>query len=100
MEDRTEVTTEKLKEKRIKEPSEIQKENGVTGSMILITLFSTALILLLTLPNIYLDNQIYYESREINHYQTIKLTLQEEQEIIQNKLEVIEAKEKLNSRIK
>jgi competence protein ComGC len=79
----------------------IKEENGVTGSMILITFFITALVLLLTLPNIYLDNQIYYESRNIAHSQRIKMTLEEEQSLIKTKLEEINYKENLlNSDIK
>lgn len=74
-----------------------KKENGVTGSMILITVFSAVLVLLLTLPNIYLDNQIYYESRHINHLHSIKLTLEEEQAIIKSKLEEINYRENLQS---
>ena len=74
---------------------EIKEENGVTLWMVVITLFLTALVMLLTLPNIYLDNQIYYESRELNHLNRIKITLQEEQEIIKNKLEAINARENL-----
>jgi competence protein ComGC len=85
----------KIKAKKIKE------ENGVTGSMLLITFFITALVLLLTLPNIYLDNQIYYESRNIAHSQRIKMTLEEEQSLIKTKLEEINYKENLlNSDIK
>jgi competence protein ComGC len=79
----------KIKAKKSKE------ENGVTGSMILITFFVTALVLLLTLPNIYLDNQIYYESRDIAHLQRVKITLEEEQSLIKTKLEEIHAKESL-----
>jgi competence protein ComGC len=79
----------KIQAKKIKE------ENGVTGSMILITFFVTALALLLTLPNIYLDNQIYYESSNIAHYQRIKITLEEEQTLIKNRLEEINYKENL-----
>ena len=75
----------------------IKEENGVTGSMVLITVFSIALVLLLTLPNIYLDNQIYYESRYIAHYQRIKVTLEEEQKIIKSKLEEINGRENLLS---
>ena len=67
-----------------------KEENGVTGSMIVIMIFSMSLILLLTLPNIYLDNKIYKESREIAHYQKIVDTLQEEQSIIKHKLEDIQ----------
>lgn len=74
-----------------------QKENGVTGSMMLVTFFSIALALLLTLPNIYLDNQIYYESREIAQLQSIAKTLREEQGIIQNRLEAIKYEESLRS---
>jgi competence protein ComGC len=81
--------------------SKRKQENGVTGSMMLITFFVTALILLLTLPNIYLDNQIYYESRAIAHAQNVKLTLEEEQRIIKTKLEEINYKENLlNRRVK
>lgn len=75
--------------------TKIKKENGVTGSMILITFFVTALVLLLTLPNIYLDNQIYYKSREIVHLQRIEMTLEEEQSLIKTKLEKIHYKENL-----
>ena len=78
-----------IKSKKIKE------ENGVTGSMILITFFVTALALLLTIPNIYLDNNIYYESRNIAHLQRIKMTLEEEQSLIKTKLEEINYKENL-----
>jgi len=67
-----------------------KEENGVTGSMIIIMIFSMSLVLLLTLPNIYLDNKIYKESREIAHYQKIVDTLQEEQSIIKHKLEDIQ----------
>lgn len=67
-----------------------KEENGVTGSMITIMIFSMSLVLLLTLPNIYLDNKIYKESREIAHYQKIVDTLQEEQSIIKHKLEDIQ----------
>lgn len=73
----------------------MDEENGVTGSMILITVFSIALVLLLTLPKIYLENQIYYESRYIVHYQSIKLTLEEEQSSIKTKLEEINYRENL-----
>ncbi len=69
------------------------KENGVIGSMIIITIVSFLLVMLLTLPNIYLDNNIYYESREIAHYESIAQTLREEQKIIQHKLENVKYQE-------
>ena len=75
----------------------LKKENGVTRGMVLITFFVSALILLLTLPNIYLDNQIYYESREIAHYQGIVKTLREEQELIKKRLEAIKYQDSLKS---
>jgi hypothetical protein len=74
---------------------EITEENGVTFGMILISLSLTALVFLLVLPNIYLDNQIYYESRDIAHYRNIKETLQEEHGIIKSKLEAIHYQENL-----
>jgi preprotein translocase subunit SecG len=69
------------------------KENGITGSMIIITIIFFLLVLLLTIPNIYLDNNIYYESREIAHYEAIAQTLREEQSIIKHKLEDVKYQE-------
>ena len=73
----------------------LKEENGVTTGMILITVFVTALVLLLTLPNIYLDNNIYYESRALAHLNKVKVTLEEEQVIIKTKLEETNVKENL-----
>jgi competence protein ComGC len=72
-------------------------ENGVTGSMLLITILATALVLLLFIPNIYLDNEIYYESREIARLKSLKITFQEEQVLIKNRLEAINYEENLVS---
>ena len=74
-----------------------KEENGVTTGMILITISLTALVLLLTIPNIYLDNHIYYESRSLAHLNKIKTTLEEEQILIKNRLEVINVRENLNN---
>ena len=74
---------------------ELMEENGVTLSMVLITLMLSALVLLLTLPNIYLDNQIYYESRKIAHLNKVKIMLQEEQAVIETRLEKIHVEEHL-----
>jgi competence protein ComGC len=63
--------------------------------MILITIFVSGLLLLLVIPNIYLDNHIYYESREIAHLQAVKLTFEEEQKLIKNRLEAIYYQENL-----
>lgn len=71
------------------------QENGVTKGMILITVLLSSLALLLTLPNIYLDNQIYYESREIAQLHRVKIILEEEQLLIKNRLEEINVKENL-----
>jgi len=70
-----------------------KRENGISLGMILFILFISALVLILTIPNIYLDNQIYKESREIARYQRIVTTLQEEQVIIKNRLEKIRYRE-------
>ena len=77
--------------------TKIKEENGVTTGMILITISLTALVLLLTIPNIYLDNHIYYESRTLAHLNKIKTTLEEEQVLIKNKLEVINVRENLDN---
>jgi hypothetical protein len=76
---------------------EERAENGVTGGMVVITILATALVLLLFIPNIYLDNQIYYESRQIAHLKSLKITFQEEQALIKNRLEVIDYQENLVS---
>ncbi|NEW61042.1 hypothetical protein GSY74_07065 [Sulfurovum sp. bin170] len=85
------------KVKKMRNGLRVKTENGVTVSMILITLFSVSLVLLMTLPNIYLDNQIYYESREIAHHQHIVKTLREEQTIIKRKLEAVKYRENVVS---
>jgi len=78
--------------------AKVEEENGVTTGMILITISLTVLILLLTLPNIYLDNQIYYESRKLAHLNKVKIILEEEQIIIKNRLEEINVRENLLNR--
>ena len=83
------------KVKKMRNGLRVKSENGVTWSMFIITLFSMFLVLLMTLPNIYLDNQIYYESREIAHYQHIVKTLREEQTIIKRKLEAVKYQENI-----
>ncbi len=85
------------KVKKMRNGLRIKNENGVTWSMFIITIFSMSLVLLMTLPNIYLDNQIYYESREIAHYQHIVKTLREEQMIIKRKLEAVKYQENVLS---
>jgi competence protein ComGC len=72
-----------------------KKENGVTLSMIIITIFFISLVSLLALPKIYLHNQIYYESREIANYRNVAQTLREEHSIILHKLEAIKFKENI-----
>jgi len=76
----------------------VEQENGVTFGMVLITISLTALVLLLALPNIYLDNQIYYKSRELAHLNKVKIILEEEQRIIKNRLEKINVRENLLNR--
>jgi competence protein ComGC len=83
--------------KKMRNGLRVNNENGVTWSMFIITLFSMSLVLLLTLPNIYLDNQIYYESRKIAHYEHIVKTLREEQMIIKRKLEDVKYQENILS---
>jgi len=73
----------------------LKKENGVTISMILITTFLFLFILMLILPNIYLDNNIYYESRKIAYYNHIYQTLLAEQKIIRHKLEEVKFRENI-----
>jgi competence protein ComGC len=75
----------------------LKKENGVTTSMILITVFLFLFVLMLVLPNIYLDNNIYYESRKIAHYNHIYQTLLAEQKIIRHKLEEVKFQENISS---
>lgn len=71
------------------------EENGVTSRMLIITFVLSAIALLLTLPNIYLDNQIYYESKEIAQLHKVKIILEEEQLLIKNRLEEVNVKENL-----
>jgi hypothetical protein len=69
------------------------RENGVTTTMIIITTIFFLLVMFLTIPNIYLDNNIYYESREIAHYENIAKMLREEHIIIRHRLEEVKYQE-------
>jgi len=75
----------------------LKRENGITGDEILIATFLFLFVLMLVLPNIYLDNNIYYESRKIAHYNHIYQTLLAEQKIIRHKLEEVKFQENVLS---
>jgi len=62
-------------------------ESGITNRGVVRILLFVAFVLLLTLPNIYLDNEIYHKSREITKYEAMLSALRNEQEDIKQKLE-------------
>lgn len=70
-------------------------ENGVSNRMLFITFVVSAIALFLTMPNIYLDNQIYYESRKIAQLHKVKTILEEEQLLVKSHLQEIHSKENL-----
>jgi cell division protein FtsL len=65
----------------------MNQQSGISNRGVIRILLFVSFVLLLTLPNIYLDNAIYHKSREITKYEAMLSSLKNEQEDIKQKLE-------------
>jgi len=73
-----------------------QKEaNGITFGMISVIIISMSIILILALLKVYLSNQIYYESKEVNKMQREVQALKAERVILQQNVEALNFKNKV-----
>lgn len=69
--------------------------NGITFKMFMIILISMAIALILSLMKIYLSNQIYYESREVNRLHQHVSVLKVEKKLLEQKVEALKFKNRV-----
>lgn len=67
-------------------------ENGVTMRLLTVTIISMAIVLILSVLKIYLSNEIYNESRNINTLESEVAALREENSILNMKVEKLRYK--------
>jgi len=82
-----------MKHQRKKEP------NGITIGMASVILMGMAIVLILALSKVYLSNQIYKESKEVNNIQRRVDALKAEQSILEQKVEKLKFKTKVEDTI-
>jgi cell division protein FtsL len=75
------------------------KEKGITLGILSIAIISMAIILILALMKVYLSNQIYHESKQINHIEAEVAALKEEHNILQMNVEQLKYKNKITDTI-
>jgi len=73
--------------------------NGITFGMVSVILMGMAISLILTLAKIYLSNQIYKESKELNNIQRRVDALMAEKNILENNVEKLKFKNKVEDTI-
>lgn len=73
--------------------------NGITFGMISVIIISMTIVLILTIVKIYLSNQIYYESKEVNKMQREVNALKAERVILQQNVEALKFKNSVTDTI-
>ena len=73
--------------------------NGITFGMVMVILISVAIVLILTTIKIYLSNQIYYESKEVNKMAREVSALKAERVILQQSVEALKFKNRVTDTI-
>jgi cell division protein FtsL len=63
--------------------------NGITFGMVSVILMGMGIILLLGLTKVYVSNQVYYESREVNKLQREIAALHAEHDTLQANVEAL-----------
>lgn len=75
------------------------QERGVTLGLLIITIISMCIILILAMLKIYLSNQIYHQSRNINILEAEVAALKEENNILHMKVEKLRYKGEISDTI-
>ncbi len=73
--------------------------NGITFGMISVILVSVTIVLILTMIKIYLSNQIYYESKNVNKIQQEVGTLKAEKTMLLQNVEALKFKNRVTDTI-
>ena len=76
-----------------------RKEKGISLGILSIAILSMAIILILALIKVYLSNQIYHESKEINLIEAEVAALKEEHSILQMNVEQLKYKNRITDTI-
>jgi len=76
-----------------------RRERGITLGILSIAIISMVIILILALMKVYLSNQIYHESRQINLIEAEVAALKEEHSILQMNVEQLKYKNKVTDTI-
>jgi cell division protein FtsL len=76
-----------------------RREKGITLGVLSIAIISMVIILILALMKVYLSNQIYHESREINLIEAEVAALKEEHSILQMNVEQLKYKNRITDTI-
>lgn len=70
----------------------IKKENGITFGMVSVIFMAVTFVLILTMIKIYLSNQIYYESKEVNEMKREVAALKAEKVMLEQNVEALKYK--------
>ncbi len=73
--------------------------NGITFGMVSVIVMSVTIVLILSMIKIYLSNQIYYESKEVNKIQREVAALKAEKIILQQNVEALKFKNRVTDTI-
>jgi len=75
------------------------KPNGITFGMVSVIIMAVSIILILTMVKIYLSNQIYYESKNVNKIQREVEALESENMILKQNVETLKFKNRVTDTI-
>jgi len=73
--------------------------NGITFGMMSVILMIVSIVLILTMVKIYLSNQIYYESKNVNKIQREVEALKAENMILKQNVEALKFKNRVTDTI-
>jgi len=73
--------------------------NGITFGMVSVVVISMAIILILSMIKIYLSNQIYYESKNVNKIKSEVEALKAENSILKQNVEALKFKNRVTDTI-
>jgi len=75
------------------------KSNGITFGMVSVIIMAMSIVLILTMIKIYLSNQIYYESKNVNKIQREVEALEAENIILKQNVETLKFKNRVTDTI-
>jgi cell division protein FtsL len=73
--------------------------NGITFGMMSVILMTVTIVLILSMVKIYLSNQIYYESKNVNKIQREVEALKAENRILKQNVEALKFKNRVTDTI-